>query len=204
MNIKKRYTGGTTWELWKSNPYMRFITISTYDLQTTLGRIRWNGDKNMWYPSPWGEAVMDVLEDIHQLQDTVIVEAHSVMPNYVHLLTHFRIQSPQVVHSFVDFCKKAFAREMMRRRPTTQTIWEKAFYFNNVQTRLTQSAYCQALQEHHQTWKYDTLYRPYKDPFDPNPPVEVNHGFRNVFGTPTKGIGNPSRDVEIEPTADDE
>lgn len=185
MDIKHCKEEGITWESWRSNPYVRFITISTHELQTTLGRIRWNGDKNVWLPSPWGDAVMDVIEDIHNIQDTVIVEASAVMPNHVHLLTHFRIQSPQVAQSFINFCKQRFAQEMIRRRPTHQTIWEKAVFMNNVQTRLTQRAYCEELHEHHQHWKSDSLYRPYKDPFQPEIP-DVNHGFRDVLGTEVK------------------
>lgn len=165
MTYSKHGLGEPTWEEWKAMPYVKFITLSTHELQTTLGRIKNTYEGIFWEPSPWGEAAMEILGSIHEIQDVMVLEEFAVMPNHIHLLAHFKRQHPQVVHGFVAFLKNILSREMQKRRPAIGPIWDKSFKAHSVQTKLAQMAYSENLSEHYLHWKYDSLNRPFKDPF---------------------------------------
>lgn len=139
---------------------VQFLTIFTYNRQTTMGAIHRTKNGNIWTPSKWGHAATTAMEELQRFNKAILIEEYAIMPNHIHMLILYKSYKPKMTNWFVSYCKQYLSHKMLETDKTSDPIWEKSFEAQYIRSEYTQYILSQNLREHQAHWQYDPLYRP--------------------------------------------
>lgn len=154
-----------------------YITICTYDKRCLLSKIDFNNNAAV-KPTPLGEAVIECLYKIPELNDNVQIDKFVLMPNHIHTIINienegftapekkqynFQITETKdrrsvqgIIHDF----KSVTTRIYKKMYTTNESLWQASFYDEVIVKQEHYDNVSEYISLNPMMWKTDNLYSP--------------------------------------------